>query len=163
MREFERILLAHLQRYPYMGLEDCAKLIYQSEFAGEHMIADAEQSLEWIRRELDETEACNGEIYEEIGDGIARLHLGPAKAAGMSPEEINQRFVSSAAKAKGTKEGQEQKLRLLERLCREGYTPFSAKELSEFLAKYRAAGCPALHHSDRYRNAYIPHYRVVKL
>ena len=81
----------------------------------------------------------------------------------MSPEEINQRFVSSAAKAKGTKAGQEQKLRLLERLCSEGYTPFSAKELSEFLAKYRAAGCPALHHSDRYRNAYLPHYRVVKL
>ena len=163
MREFERILLAHLQRYPLMGPEDCAKLIYQSEFAGEHMIADAEQSLEWIRRELEETEACSGEIYEERGDGIARLHLGPAKAAGMSPEGINQKFVSSAAKAKVTKEGQEQKLRLLERLCREGYAPFSAKELSEFLAKYRAAGCPALHHSDRYRNAYIPHYRVVKL
>lgn len=163
MREFERILLAHLQRYPLMGPEDCAKLIYQSEFAGEHMIADAEQSLEWVRRELDETEACSGEIYEEIGDGIARLHLGPAKAAGMSPEEINQRFVSSAAKAKVTKEGQEQKLRLLERLCREGYTPFSAKELSEFLAKYRAAGCPALHHSEGYRKAYAPHYRVVKL
>ena len=163
MREFERILLAHLQRYPLMGPEDCAKLIYQSEFAGEHMIADAEQSLEWIRRELDETEACNGEIFEEIGDGIARLHLGPAKAAGMSPEGINQKFVSSAAKAKVTKEGQEQKLRLLERLCSEGYTPFSAKELSEFLAKYRVAGCPALHHSEGYRKAYAPHYRVVKL
>ena len=163
MREFERILLAHLQRYPLMGPEDCAKLIYQSEFAGEHMIADAEQSLEWVRWELEETEACNGEIFEEIGDGIARLHLGPAKAAGMSPEGINQKFVSSAAKAKVTKEGQEQKLRLLERLCREGYTPFSAKELSEFLAKYRAAGCPSLHHSEGYRKAYAPHYRVVKL
>ena len=163
MREFERILLAHLKRYPLMGPEDCAKLIYQSEFAGEHMIADAEKSLEWIRRELDETEACNGEIFEEIGDGMARLHLGPAKAAGMSPGEINEKFISSAAKAKVTKEGQEQKLRLLERLCSEGYTPFSAKELSEFLAKYRAAGCPALHHSEGYRKAYAPHYRVVKL
>ena len=163
MREFERILLAHLQRYPLMGPEDCAKLIYQSEFAGEHMIADAEQSLEWVRRELEETEACNGEIFEEIGDGIARLHLGPAKAAGMSPEEINQRFVSSAAKAKVTKEGQEQKLRLLERLCREDRTPFSVGELSDFLEKYRAAGCPALHHSEGYRKAYAPHYRVVKL
>ena len=163
MREFERILLAHLQRYPLMGPEDCAKLIYQSEFAGEHMIADAEQSLEWVRRELDETEACNGEIYEEIGDGMARLHLGPAKAAGMSPEEINQRFVSSAAKAEVTKEGQEQKLRLLERLCREGCTPFSVGELSDFLEKYRAAGSPALHHSEGYRKAYAPHYRVVKL
>ena len=163
MAEFERILLVHLQRYPYMGPEDCAKLIYQSEFAGEHMIADAMQSLEWIGRELDEAEACRGEIYEEIGGGVFRLHLGPAKAAGMSPEGINEKFISSAAKASGTKEGQEQKLRLLERLCREGCTPFSVGELSDFLEKYRAAGCPAVHHSDRYREAYHPHYRVVKI
>ena len=163
MTEFEEVLLAHLQRYPLMGPEDCAKLIYQSEFAGEHMIADEGQSLEWIRRELDETEPRNGEIYEDIGSGVFRLHFGPAKAAGMSPEEINGKFVSSAAKANGTKSGQEQKLCLLEELCHGGYTPFSAEELAAFLEKYRAEGCPALHHSVGYREAYQPHYRVVKL
>jgi len=163
MTEFEKVLLAHLQRYPLMGPEDCAKLIYQSEFAGEHMIADAGQCLEGIRRELDETEPCNGEIYEDIGSGVFRLHFGPAKAAGMDAREINERFISSAARASGTKSGQEQKLCLLEELCREGDTPFSAEELAAFLEKYRAEGCPALHHSNRYREAYQPHYRVVKL
>ena len=163
MDEFEGVLRLHLERYPLMGPEDCAKLIYQSEFAGEHMIADAKSSLEWIRRELDETEACKGEIYEDIGGGVFRLHLGPAKAVGMSPEEINDKFVSSAAKANGTKEGQEQKLMLLERLCREGCTIFSVETLMEFMEKYRAAGCPALHHSEGYRRAYQPHYRVVKV
>ena len=119
MTEFEEVLLTHLQRYPLMGPEDCAKLIYQSEFAGEHMIADAGQCLEWIRRELDETEPRNGEIYEDIGSGVFRLHFGPAKAAGMDAREINERFISSAARASGTKVGQEQKLMLLEELCRE--------------------------------------------
>ena len=163
MRGFERALLTHLQKYPLMGPEDCAKLIYQSEFGGEHMIADAEQSLEWIRRELEEAEPCDGEIYEDIGSGVFRLHFGPAKAAGISPEEINEKFTSSWAKAAGTKAGQEQKLRLLERLCMEGYTAFSIEEFADFIEKYRAAGCPALHHSARYREVYQPHYRVVKL
>ena len=163
MTEFEKVLLAHLQRYPLMGPEDCAKLIYQSEFAGEHMIADAGQCLEWIRRELDETEPRNGEIYEDIGSEVFRLHLGPAKAAGMDAREINERFISSAARASGTKVGQEQKLMLLEELCREGDTPFSMEMLMDFLEKYRAEGCPALHHSVGYREAYQPHYRVVKL
>lgn len=163
MREFERVLRDHLKRYPLMCPEDCAKLIYQSEFAGEHMISSAEQSLEWIRRELEDTPPAEGRIYEDIGSGIARLHFGPAKAAGMSAEEINRRFLSSGGKAKGSREGQMEKLDLLERLCREGCTSFSMYELSAFLEKYRAEGCPALHHSEGYREEYAPHYRVVKL
>lgn len=163
MGEFERVLLAHLKKYPLMEPADCAKLIYQSEFAGGHMIADAGQSLEWIRRELDEAAVCSGEIYEDIGSGVFRLHLGPAKAAGMGAEEINERFAASAAKICGTAERQRQKLALLERLCAGGHTSFSREELEAFLEKYRAAGCPALHHSDRYREAYQPHYRVVKI
>ncbi|MBR5291405.1 MAG: hypothetical protein IKU32_00655 [Clostridia bacterium] len=162
MEEFERILLAHLRKYRLMGPEDCAKLIYQSEFAGEHMISSPEQSLKWIRQEMDEAAPSRGDIYEDIGDGVFRLHLGPAKAAGISPEEINDKFVSSAGKATGTKGRQSQKIALLERLCSEGYTPFSVDELTAFLEKYRAAGCPALHHSHRFREAYKPHYRVVK-
>ncbi len=163
MGKFERVLRLHLERYPLMGPEDCAKLIYQSEFGGEHMITDPQCSLERIRRELDETEPCCGEIYEDIGSGTVRLHFAAAKAAGMGPEEINERFVSSAVRSYGTKAGQEQKLCLLEWLCHEGNTSFSMEELTVFLKKYRAAGCPALHHSDRYREAYKPHYRVVKL
>ena len=31
-----------------------------------------------------------------------------------------------------------------------------------FLKSYRAAGCPAVHHSEAYRRAYHPAYRVVK-
>ncbi len=163
MQQFEQTLRAHLKRYPLMGPEDCAKLIYQSEFAGEHMIGDVQRSLEWIQRELAEVSAVSGEIYEDIGSGIYRLHFGPAKAAGMRADDINRLFTAAAAGQRGSKEGQERKLRLLEKLCREGCAGFSPEELAAFLEKYRAEGCPALHHSDGYRAAYQPHYRVIKL
>ncbi len=163
MERFEQVLKEHMDRYPIMSPQDCAKLIYQSEFAGGHMIADAQRSLEWIEQELAEVSPAEGEIYEDIGSGIYRLHFGPARAAGMGAEEINLLFTASAGLTRGSKEGQEQKLNLLEKLCREGCMAFSAEELSAFLAKYRAEGCPALHHSEEYTKAYEPHYRVVKL
>ena len=33
--------------------------------------------------------------------------------------------------------------------------------MAEYLAAYRDRGCPAVHHSARYREAYAPHYRVL--
>lgn len=156
------VMKAHLAKYPKMQPEDCAKLIYQSEFAGEHMISSRERSLEWIKQELAETAPYPGEVYEDIGSGIARLHLGAAKHRGMTPEEINERFVSSAKSACGSREGQMEKLALLEELCREGCTSFSMDDLQIFLEGYMAEGCPSLHHSQIYRNEYDPHYRVVK-
>lgn len=161
MESFMAVLERHLKKYPLMEPEDCAKLIYQSEFAGEHMIASPEQSLEGIRAELDAVQPAQGELYESIGCGVVRLHLGSAKAAGMGAEEINRAFMASSAAKQGSREGQQQKLRLLTDLCREGRTPFSPAELESFMEKYQAAGCPALHHSDRYRQAYAPHYRVI--
>lgn len=161
MEGFRVVLEMHLKKYPLMGPEDCAKLIYQGEFAGEHMIASPEQSLERIRAELDNVQPAEGVLYESIGGGVARLHFGPAKAAGMGAEEINRAFTAAPAAKRGSREGQQEKLRLLIDLCREGKTAFSPVELESFMKEYQAAGCPALHHSDRYRQEYSPHYRVI--
>lgn len=155
------MLMAHLKRYPLMGPEDCAKLIYQSEFAAEHMLPSPELALRCIEQELAEVAPCAGDLYEAIGPGLARLHFAPAKATGMDAAEICRIFTSGASRC-GSPEGQQQKLSLLEQLCRDGQTPFSPTELYAFLRDYQAAGCPPLHHSAVYRRAYQPHYRVVR-
>ena len=36
-----------------------------------------------------------------------------------------------------------------------------ARALADYLAQYRAEGCPMVSHSETYRNAYRPAYRVV--
>ena len=53
------------------------------------------------------------------------------------------------------------KLQLLEALARDGALPFDAAALAAYLVPYRAAGCPAVHHSEVFRAAYHPAYRVV--
>jgi hypothetical protein len=49
---------------------------------------------------------------------------------------------------------------VLRACCRKGLFSFSCEALEEFLLRYRAQGCPAVSHSERYRSLYRPAYRV---
>jgi hypothetical protein len=61
--------------------------------------------------------------------------------------------LQSAAAHAGTSDGLAAKLRVLERLPVEG--------MDAWLAEYRLRGCPPVHHSDAFRGAYNPHYRIL--
>ena len=47
----KNIILEHVKKYPLMEIRDIAKLIYQSEFGGGHMIPNPEISLKRIQEE----------------------------------------------------------------------------------------------------------------
>ena len=47
------IIKEHIKNYPQMQIQDVAKLLYQSEFGGGHLIADANRSLERIKAEYE--------------------------------------------------------------------------------------------------------------
>lgn len=155
------ILLAHFDRYPEMTPQDAVKLVYQSAFGPGHLLADPERARAFLHRELEETPARAGAVYEPIGGGYARLHLAAAKAEGMAETEIFAAFFRAANRQTPGKAAFEQGLSLLEGLAAAGQTPFSAEALADYLARYRAEGCPMVSHSEIYRNAYRPAYRVV--
>ena len=64
---------------------------------------------------------------------------------------------------KGTLSGFLAKLSVLEELTRQGVFSFDSQALSAYLETYQQAGYPAVSHSEIYRNAYRPAYRVVQL
>lgn len=154
-------LLRHWALYPAMELRDCVKLLYQSEFAGGHIISNEAESLAFLQREADEAPARGRGLFEPIGGGLCRLHLGEMARAGLSPWLANRFFVVTAEENQGTRQGLAHKLERLQQLCDTGELPFSGAECREFLDQYRAQGCPAIHHSQGFRQAYAPHYRVV--
>ena len=47
----KNIILEHIKKYPLMEIRDVAKLIYQSEFGGGHMIPNSQISLNRIQEE----------------------------------------------------------------------------------------------------------------
>ena len=159
----KEVMLRHFRRYPAMQVQDMVKLLHQSEFAGGHMVADAAESLRRLeeeRRSLPPGDVA--EAFEDIGGGLCRLHLRELPALGVSPATVNRLFVATATTVKGSPERFAEKLDAFVALCRSGALPLDAGEAAAYIRAYREQGCPPVSHSDAYRAAYKPAYRVVK-
>ena len=158
----EDVLLQHFDRYPQMQPQDAVKLIYQQEFGPGHLVKDEMKAMEYLRQEMAGVgEPMPGEaLYESIGNGLCRLNLRPCKAKGIPLEDILRLFAETANGTQGDKKKFSAGIHVLQKLAEEDETPFEPVLLDIFLAKYPKS-CPAVHHSDAYRLAYQPAYRVV--
>lgn len=145
MRE---ILLWHAARYPRMQCRDYLKLLYQSEFGGGHLIADPEKALVWLERESAQATEMPNTPFEDIGGGLLRMYL---PAEGVASRTALGLFMETCS-PRGSMEGMRRKLELLASMH---------PEFADEIADYLAAGCPALRHSEEYRAAYSPAYRLV--
>ncbi len=160
----KRILTLHAKRYPAMAAEDYVKLLYQSEFGPGHMVDAGDGAmLERLEAEFDRASAegyAPAYTVEAIGGGLCRLHLDPRQ---LKKEDLPLvlRCFAASAESRGSKEGLWTKLGLLAGLSWTGELPLDVEELEAFLARYDDAGTPAISHSEGYREAYTPHYRVM--
>ena len=157
------ILLAHARRYPLMEPRDAVKLIYQSEFGGGHLIRDESACLDFLRREYKSTrQRTDLPLTEEIGCDIVRVNLAALDASGYPVDALGHAFLLSAAAHLGNMDSFWRKLSALKELTAEGNMPFSLNDLNIYLESYAAAGFPPVSHSEAYRNAYHPAYRVIR-
>lgn len=160
--ELNHILQAHAKKYPLMAPCDAVKLIYQNEFGGGHLVTDSARSLARLRFEYDSVpHDGTAPLLEEIGNGLVRVMLGALLPDEYSLEALNEDFVRSAAEHSGSKATFLEKLELLRTMTRQGAFPFTPQELEEYLTSYISAGCPMVSHSEGYRAAYRPAYRVI--
>lgn len=159
--ELTAILQAHAARYPLMQPTDAVKLIYQNEFGGGHMIDNEEACLAYLRREYAHVEkSAAALLIEDIGNGIVRVHLGAIAPEAL--DALGAAFIRSANAHKGSTEVFLQKLEVLRRVTAEGLFSFGSSELEAYLADYARAGYPPVSHSETFRAAYHPAYRVVR-
>ncbi len=159
--ELADVLRIHALRYPLMQPQDGVKLIYQNEFGGGHLIADPDRAIAYLHREYAQIEKNSEFVAEEsIGNGIYRIHLQSLNREDV--EELGQAFLASAKTHTGSMEVFLEKLEILRRLTGENAFCFSLEELDEYLTEYKKAGYPMVSHSEAYRNAYHPAYRIVK-
>lgn len=160
--ELESVLTVHARRYPLMGPCDGVKLIFQNEFGGGHLIADEGQALARLRAEYAQVPHDPARpLFEAIGNGTVRVMLSALDVRRCPLECLNRDFIRSAAARTGDLGRFSEKLGVLRDLCRRGVFRFSPEELEAYLDRYTAAGCPPVSHSDEYRRAYVPAYRVV--
>lgn len=160
MEELEKILAEHAKRYPQMQPTDAVKLIYQNVFGGGHLIKDEEACLQYLRREYASVaKDPSVPVQEDIGNGIVRVYLAAVREGEL--EQLGKAFLLSAAEHKGSMAEFLQKLSVLKKLTAKGFFCFDTHTLNAYLAEYEKAGCPAVSHSQAYRDAYRPDYRIV--
>ena len=133
MEELRAILITHAKRYPLMQPTDAVKLIYQNEFGGGHLIRDEEACLNYLHREYADLEKDpTAPLYEDIGNGIVRVHLAVVKPENL--EQLGRDFIRSAAKHKGTLDSFLNKLEVLRILTAEGVFAFDLDALNTYLS-----------------------------
>lgn len=151
---FATIIAQHAARWPLMEPADYVKLAYQSEFGPAHMLSDLPRAEEFLRTEW-RALPPNTPILppEPIGGGLCRFHLASRRDPDAAAPLLLKALTETARTHKGAPAGLEEKLAYLDTLPVPG--------MGAFLEKYREAGCPMLRHSETYRSAYAPHYRLL--
>jgi hypothetical protein len=161
---FRSILTDHVGRRPRLQVQDLYKLIYQAVRGSEHAVHDPTE----VRRQL-ETELRNMaagpeepevEVLSAEGE-IVRVNLRPYLAGGGDVDSLAEAFITTAQRYRQEEGRLRRYWEYAERMSRAGTLPLPPEELEGFYAAMERAGFPAVHHSDEYRAAYRPAYRVV--
>jgi len=158
--------LEQYKLYPLLEVQDLVKALYQAEFGCGHLITNPKEGLERLKMEIATCRMpVSGDmlpLVEPLGDTFCRVHLQPFSSCGVSVNTLFRIFEISAEEEAGSMKAFIAQLNVLEGLIVSGDIPLSVKETKAFLNEYCNVGCPALHHSKAFRNAYSPAYRVIR-
>lgn len=158
-------LLRHAGRYPVMEPADAVKLAYQSVFGGGHLVSNEESCLARLSAERANALETGGfagqEAFEPIGFGRARMMLGSPALTALPDALLSRAFMLSSGEPAGDAALFSEALDVLTQTVFSGAFSFVPEAFFAYLGRYRASGCPMVSHSETYRLAYNPAYRVV--
>ena len=159
VEETRSMLRSYAAAYGQMQPRDLLKYLFHSSFGCDHMVSPdapvAERiTSEWAR--------LGGAPLTELlpGEKYARVHLGWL-GKGLRADTLAKMFRMSARAEENGAADLEEKLTVATELVREGVFSFDEPALLAELEPWRAAGYPAIHHSEVFRQAYQPAYRVL--
>ena len=155
MNDFLQFLYRHLDTHPKAEIRDAVKFLYQACFGGGHMIPDPNISYAYLCRESAVLPKERTAAETESMGNYVRMDLSALNR--IQPKTLNAMFVASA---KETPADKSHFAELLETFAESKYFESEAKQ--KYLRHYADSGYPAVHHSDAYRAAYFPAYRVVR-
>lgn len=144
-----------------MRPQDMIKLCYQAAYGAEHLLPDADRARDYLHRELDACAADAAQpLYEEISPDLCRINLPAWKAHGYPEEALLALFMQACAPRQDGETRLNALLAQAEVLCAQGALPFELAEWQAELTNYRRQPPRAVHHSDAYRAAEHPCYRL---
>lgn len=137
-----------------MQPQDVVKMCYQAAHGAEHLLSDIDSAERYFYEEFRLAEPREEPLYEQISPEVCRINLAEWKASGMPPEWLFYIFSHTAVFLRMGEPILLDYLETASKLLR-------SKEFDAFAAEYKRKEMHALHHSEEYRAAERPHYRIV--
>ena len=161
MNCFEDTVKAQAAAHTSAQPVDLIKLCYQAAFGAEHLLADKERARAYFDREYEATSPTDELLFEEISENYCRANIGAAKAKGVAPEKLFEAFYLTACEKSESGKSFNSLLNAVGELAKSGALPFSATVWESALSEYFSLGGGPVHHSEEYRQAEHPAYRVI--
>jgi hypothetical protein len=166
MKFIGQLLGQHRLRYPRMALADIYKLLHQAALGPGHAVGNAAAARAALISEA--ASLCEGPadpLVDPISpDGrLARIHLRAYVAARRDLDKLADAFLETAAAYAGSADKLAKFCACLGDLADAGGIAFSRAEVAAYFDPIIARGYPVVRHSEDYRAAYQPAYRVVDI
>lgn len=160
-------LADELRLHPEATADDAYKFLHQGVFGPGHAVDDRQSAQRLLDQEIAglAPAAVEDPLCQPLAGPtpMARIHLRPFLAADEDPQALLDVFVASAAVAAGSTADMDAAIKAaVATLVKDGQWGL-AGELETLGSGLAAGGYPAVSHSERYRNAFKPAYRVVVL
>ena len=153
-------LIQHYKNYPNLQAEDVFKYLFQSALGCEHLVSSEEAALSYIQREYATLSKTEPPKTESLDGDYSRVYLSHLND-GLTPKTLAKLFCLSAKKEERGKALLEEKIQVAQELVANGVLPLDVDDFNKKLAMWKELGYPAVHHSDAFRKAYCPAYRVI--
>ena len=148
-------LQLHMKTHPALELRDAIKFLYQSCMGNGHLMLDRDAAWNYLVEEWQKTPpSYTVPLAESLGNGLCRLSLASCKEMGLSVHTLfalflraNRLFSPSQA--------------TLRTLLPQLYSLFPYPHQIAEIQQYLQDGMPVISHSQTYRTAYAPAYRLV--
>ena len=162
--DFGFYLKKQIELHPSMQMQDVVKMCYQAVFGMEHMLADQDKARQYFYAEYAATPANNSiPLYEPVSESFCRVNLAAWKARNLDADHLFDLFTASAKyHVEGTRFELNNCAKAVEKIISKGLLPFSLEEWREYYVAYKNNGMLPVHHSEAYRLAEQPSYRLVR-
>jgi len=155
-----------VRTYSQATLQDIYKTCYQDFFGAEHMINDTVTARAYLRYELEQCASENLRcmpFVEPTGfrHRFVRVNLQQVIDGHMSEDELFKAFLDAANNSEPMHSDWEKEWEQIESIALQVHPQWKNEEL-QMLLRHAAKNEQAVHHSEAYRNAYHPHYRIIK-
>ena len=152
------------EHFPQSTMQDIYKSFYQNRFGAEHMISDTAAVRAYLLYEINAaaTDSVHNPYYDPVGaDGrYVRVYLTCVNSGKLTADQLFDAFIRSAVPAEQPEQSWAEEWESIEQTARACHVPCTEEEC--LLLRQAAQDNRAVHHSDTYRNAYHPHYRIVR-